>query len=66
VARLLAAGYGTTELDMIDKRCEALVAAGLNAMGAYLDDLATKRAVSGSLEAINRSAHPEYSRPNSR
>lgn len=37
VVRLPAAGYGTTEFDMSDTRRDALVAAGKNAMGAYLD-----------------------------
>lgn len=37
VVRLPAGGYGTTEFDMSDERREALVAAGRNAMRAYLD-----------------------------
>lgn len=40
VARLPAAGYGTTEFDMSDDRREALVDAGRSAMAAYLDGLA--------------------------
>jgi predicted acylesterase/phospholipase RssA len=37
VVRLPAYGYGTTEFDMSDERRDALVAAGRNAMAAYLD-----------------------------
>jgi predicted acylesterase/phospholipase RssA len=37
VVRLPAQGYGTTEFDMSDERRNALVAAGGNAMAAYLD-----------------------------
>jgi predicted acylesterase/phospholipase RssA len=37
VARLPAAGYGTTEFDMSDERREALVDAGRTAMALYLD-----------------------------
>jgi NTE family protein len=37
VVRLPAMGYGTTEFDMTDQRRQALVAAGRNAMAAYLD-----------------------------
>jgi predicted acylesterase/phospholipase RssA len=37
VARLPAAGYGTTEFDMSDDRREALVRAGREAMALYLD-----------------------------
>lgn len=37
VARLPAAGYGTTEFDMSDERREALVRAGREAMALYLD-----------------------------
>jgi predicted acylesterase/phospholipase RssA len=37
VVRLPAVGYGTTEFDMSDERRNALVAAGRNAMGSYLD-----------------------------
>jgi len=46
VVRLPAQGYGTTEFDMTDERRQALVAAGQNAMKAYLDKIpAPKRAV---------------------
>jgi predicted acylesterase/phospholipase RssA len=37
VARLPAAGYGTTEFDMSDERRDALVRAGREAMALYLD-----------------------------
>ena len=37
VARLPAAGYGTTEFDMTDERRDALVDAGRHAMAFYLD-----------------------------
>jgi len=37
VVRLPAAGYGTTEFDMSDKRREALVGAGRAAMASYFD-----------------------------
>ena len=37
VARMPAAGYGTTEFDMSDKRREALVDAGRTAMASYFD-----------------------------
>jgi NTE family protein len=44
VARLPAAGYGTTEFDMSDERREALVTAGRNAMSAYFDKQSARRA----------------------
>jgi len=53
VARLPAAGYGTTEFDMSDERREALVSAGRSAMGAYLDNLSTERAGSRGVKAID-------------
>ena len=37
VARMPAAGYGTTEFDMSDERREALVDVGRTAMALYLD-----------------------------
>ena len=42
VARLPAAGYGTTEFDMSDARRDALVEAGREAMAEYLDDQSTE------------------------
>jgi NTE family protein len=46
VVRLPAKGYGTTEFDMTDERRQALVAAGQNAMEAYLERAsAPKRAL---------------------
>ena len=39
VCRLPAKGYGTTEFDMSDKRMEALITAGYDAMTKYLDGL---------------------------
>ena len=44
VARLPAAGYGTTEFDMSDERREALVQAGRDAMAAYFDKQPVRRA----------------------
>lgn len=41
VARLPAAGYGTTEFDMSDARREALVDAGRTAMALYMDGLSS-------------------------
>jgi NTE family protein len=41
VVRLPAQGYGTTEFDMSDARRDALVAAGRETMGHYLDRMAT-------------------------
>lgn len=38
VVRLPAGGYGTTKFDMSDERRDALVQAGRDAMGAYLDN----------------------------
>ena len=43
VARLPAAGYGTTEFDMSDERREALVQAGRDALGAYFDEQPVRR-----------------------
>ena len=52
VVRLPAKGYGTTEFDMTDERRQALVAAGQNAMAAYLDRaLTVKRALLASKTA---------------
>jgi len=44
VARLPAAGYGTTEFDMSDERREALVKGGRDAMAAYFDKQPARRA----------------------
>jgi hypothetical protein len=37
VVRLPAQGYGTTDFDMSEERCTALVAAGQRAMANYFD-----------------------------
>ena len=44
VVRLPAAGYGTTEFDMSDERRNALVGAGRDTMGVYLDSHPAKKA----------------------
>jgi len=44
VVRLPAAGYGTTEFDMSDERRNALVRAGRDTMGVYLDNHPAKKA----------------------
>ena len=44
VVRLPAAGYGTTEFDMSDERRNALVVAGRDTMGVYLDSHPAKKA----------------------
>jgi NTE family protein len=43
VVRLPAKGYGTAEFDMTEERRQALVAAGQNAMAAYLDRASAPR-----------------------
>jgi hypothetical protein len=52
VARLPAAGYGTTEFDMSDERREALVKAGRDAMAAYFDKKPAKRAAARGPRAV--------------
>jgi NTE family protein len=52
VVRLPAQGYGTTEFDMTEARRQALVAAGRDAMKAYLDKAgAPKGALPGARKA---------------
>jgi NTE family protein len=53
VARLPAAGYGTTEFDMSDERREALVKAGGDAMAAYFDKRPAGRAVTRGPRAVD-------------
>ena len=50
VARLPAAGYGTTEFDMSDERRDALVAAGRSAMRAYFDNRPPERPMARGLQ----------------
>ncbi|MGE5311963.1 MAG: patatin-like phospholipase family protein, partial [Nitrospirota bacterium] len=52
VARLPAAGYGTTEFDMSDERREALVKAGRDAMAAYFDKKPARRAAARGARAV--------------
>jgi predicted acylesterase/phospholipase RssA len=52
VVHLPAQGYGTTEFDMSDERRAALVEAGRQAMGEYLDRPRAAAAAPTDLEAI--------------
>jgi NTE family protein len=53
VARMPAAGYGTTEFDMSDDRREALVKAGRDAMAAYFDKRPARRAAASTPKAVS-------------
>ena len=62
VARLPAAGYGTTEFDMSDDRRDALVEAGRNAMALYLDNAAGISPVAKSISPMQTTADRVASR----